>query len=75
MAYLTIVVIEHDEISNGVPKIPKGTDGYGLGTEDSEGFRSIMERKKRYKTSQDKLLWKESASLKLSMVYFSLQDI
>jgi hypothetical protein len=53
---LTVLVVEHDELSYDVPKIPKGTDGYGLGTEDPSGFRSIKERRKKYKkNNQDKL--------------------
>ena len=52
---LTVVVVEHDAVSKEVPRIPKGTDGYGLGTEDPGGFRSIKERKNRYKSTQKKL--------------------
>ena len=48
----TVVVVEHDELSKAVPKIPKGTDGYGLGSEDPTGFRSIKERKNKYKVNK-----------------------
>jgi hypothetical protein len=49
---LTIMAVEHDELDSAVPKIPKGTDGYGLGLDDGEG-PSIRELKRLYGKSRD----------------------
>ena len=49
---LTVIVVEYDEINDNAPRIPKGTDGYGFGTEDPGSLRNIKQRRSRYKTNQ-----------------------
>jgi hypothetical protein len=53
---LTVIVVEYDEVSDDAIRIPKGTNGYGSGTEDPEGLRYIKEKKSQYKPKQNKLL-------------------